>query len=183
MQTGQGFFAAVNNSSLGLALAVSEAAVVAGEKTARLQVESAKTLFQESVEQARKMMAVKNVEEAAEMMSAWSKEGVEKLSGYSRNYVSIAQDAQRRMTKALDENGAVLQREVLETAEKAVLHLPVPGGDSLLAGMKLAVKSATTAMDALNEMVQQVTEFAGASLKAASVGAEVIPVPSRKRAS
>jgi phasin family protein len=149
----------------------------------RLQLETAKTLFQESVGQARKWMGSKSMEETAEMMSAWSKEGVEKLSGYSRNYVSIAQDAQRHVTKALDENSAVLQREVLETAEKAVLHLPVPGGDSLLAGMKLAVNSATTAMDALNQMMQQVTEFAGASLRAASVGAEVIPVLSRKRAS
>ncbi len=183
MQIGQGFFAAVNNSSLGLALAATEAAAVAGDQTVRLQLETAKTLFQESVGQARKWMGVTSVEEAAEMMSAWSKEGIEKLSGYSRNYVSIAQEAQRHVTKALDENSAVLQREVIETAEKAVLHLPVPGGDNLLAGMKLAVKSATTAMDAVNQMMQQVTEFAGASLKAASVGAEVIPVPLRKRAS
>jgi phasin family protein len=183
MQTGQEFIAAVNKSGLGLALAATEAAMAAGEQVARLQMESAKSLFQESVGQARKLAALKDVEEAAGMMSAWSKDGVEKLSGYSRNYVAIAQEAQRRLTKALDESGALLQRETLEMAEKAMLHSPVPGGEGMLAGMKLVLTSATNAIDTVNQMMQQVTEFAGAGLKAASLGADVIPAPSRKRAS
>jgi phasin family protein len=183
MPTDQGFIAAVNNSSLGLAFAATEAAVAAGERVVRLQMESAKSLFQESIAQVQKLSALKDFEEAAAVVTAWSKDGVEKLSGYSRNYVSIAQEAQQNVTKALDENSAVLQREVLDAVEKAVSHWPVPGGDSLLAGFKVAVTSATSATDAVNQTLKQVTEFAGASLKAASVGAEAVPAPSRKRAS
>lgn len=183
MQNGQEFVAAVNNSSLALALAASEAALAAGERIARLQTESARSLFQESVEKSRKLLAVKGLEEVTGTVSTWSQDGVEKLSGYARNYVSILQEAQAHVSKALEENTAAVRRELLETAEKAVLQSPVPGGESLLAGMKVGLNSATTAMDALNQMFQQWTEFAGASLKAGAPGAVVSMVPTRKRAS
>lgn len=183
MQTGQDFFAAVNHSSLAVALATTEAALVATEKMVRLQMESAKSLFQESVGQTRKLMSAKDLQGVPEMLSAWSKDGLEKLSGYSRNTVAIAQEAGQRVTQAVDANTATLQREILEAVEKSVLHAQVPGGESALAGTKLGLTSVSSAMDAMNQMIHQMTEFAGASLKAASTGAEVSSAPSRKRAS
>jgi phasin family protein len=183
MQTGQEFFAAVNHSGVSAAVATIEAAVAATEKTVRLQMESAKSLFQESVGQTRKLMAAKDLEGVPDMLSAWSKDGLEKLSGYSRNTVAIAQEAGLQVTKAVEAHTATLQREILEAVEKALLHSPVPGGEGALAGTKLGLTSVSSAMDAMNQMFHQMTEFAGASLKAASTGAEVTSAPSRKRAS
>jgi len=183
MQTGQEFFAAVNHSSLAVALATTEAALAATEKMVRLQMESAKSLLQESIGQSRKLMAAKDLQGVPDMLSAWSKDGLEKLSGYSRNTVAIVQEASQQLTKAAEANTATLQREILEAMEKAVLHAQVPGGESALAGTKLGLNSVTGAMDAVNQMIHQMTEFAGASLKAASTGAETGSAPSRKRAS
>jgi phasin family protein len=183
MQTGQEVFAAVNNSSLAVALATTEAAMVATEKLVRLQMESAKSLLQESLGQTRKLTSLKDFEGVPDMLSAWSKDGLEKLSGYSRNTVAIAQEAQQHMTKALDASTATVQRGILEAVEKAVLQAHIPGSESALAGTKLGLASVTSAMDALNQMIHQMTEFAGASLKAASMGADVSSAPLRKRAS
>jgi phasin family protein len=183
MQTGQEFFAAVNHSSLSVAMATVEATMAATEKIVRLQMESAKSLFQESVGQTRKLMAAKDFEGVPDMLSAWSKDGLEKLSGYSRNTVAIAQEAGKHVTKAVEANTATLQREILGAVEKAVQQAPMPGAESALAGTKLGLTSVSSAMDAMNQMFHQMTEFAGASLKAASTGAEVSSAPSRKRAS
>jgi len=183
MQTGQEFFAAVNHSSASVAVATVEAGMTATEKMVRLQMESAKSLFQESVGQTRKLMATTDFKGMPEMLSAWSRDGVDKLSGYSRNAVAIAQEASQQVSKAVEANTATLQREILEAVEKAVLHAPLPGGESAMAGTKLGLTSVTSAMDAVNQMIHQMTEFAGASLKAASTGAETASAPSRKRAS
>jgi len=177
----QSFVAAVNNAGLGVALAATEAGYAAAERLANLQLESAKALLQESFAQARNLAAAKDAGEAVGMLTAWSQSSVEKLSGYSRNYVAIAQDAGNQVLKYLDAEGAPLQRQLLETIEKSALHAPVPGGEAVTAAMKVAVTTATAVIDAVQQAMNQMTEFAGAGLKPAPISAAVASVVPRVR--
>ena len=181
MKIDQSFVAAVNNAGLGVALAAAEAGYSAAERLANLQLESAKALLQESFEQARQLAAAKDAGDAVGMLTAWSQSSAEKLSGYSRNYVAIAQDARNQVLKYLDEEGAPLQRQMLESIEKSVLHAPIPGGEALTAGMKVAITTATAVIDALQQATNQMTEFAGAGLKPAPISAAVASVVPRVR--
>jgi phasin family protein len=177
----QSLVSAVNNTSLGLALAVAEAAYAAADRLAGLQLESGKALLQESFDHARKMAAAKDLVEVAGMFTAWTQGNVAKLSGYSRNYVAIAQDTGNQMLKYLDDEGAQLQRQMLETIEKSALHAPVPGGEWWTAGTKTAVTATTAVMDAVQQAVTQLTEFAGAGLKPVPISAAVASVVPRAK--
>lgn len=181
MKIDQGLVSAVNNTSLGLTLAAAEAGYAAAGRLAELQLESGKALLQESFDQARRLTAAKDWSEAAGMLTVWSQSSVEKLSGYSRNYIAIAQDARNQVSKYLDVEGAPLQRQWLESIEKSVLHAPVPGGEWWTAGMKTAVTTMTAFIDAAQQAVTQWTEFAGAGLKPAPISAAVASVVPRAR--
>lgn len=181
MKIDQNLVSAVNNTGLGLALAAAEAGYAAAERLAGLQLESGKALLQESFDQARKLAASKDFGAAAEMLAAWSQSSVEKLTGYSRNYLAIVQDARNQVIRYLDDEGAPLQRLFLESIEKAVLHAPVPGGEWLTAGMKAAMTTTTAVIDASQQAVTQLNEFAGAGLKPAPISAAVASVVPRAR--
>lgn len=181
MKIDQGLVSAVNNTSLGLALVAAEAGYAAADRLVGLQLESGKALLHESFDQARKLAAAKDFGEVAGMLTAWSQSSVEKLSGYSRNYVAIVQDARNQVLKYLDEEGAPLQRQWLESIEKSVLHAPVPGGEWWTAGTKTAVTTTTAVIDAVQQAVTQLTEFAGAGLKPAPISAAVASVVPRAR--
>jgi len=183
MQTAQNFFAAVNNTGLGFGIASAEAAVAADEDLAQLQLETGKASMYESFELARRAVAVKDAGELFALTSKWSQDATEKLLGYSRNYVSITQEAQQHVEKFVDGSGPALQRELLETIEKSISQSPVPGGQSVLTVVKSAMTSATTAMGAVDQAAKQFTEYAGASLEASPMGAVATKASPRKRAS
>ncbi len=183
MQTAQEFYAAVNNANLDLGLASAEASQAAGEGLVRFQLETCKGLLHALVQQVREAVAVKDPGELLALSSKWSQDSTEKLMSQSRNYVSTAQEANQQIARFLVDSGTALQGELVKTIEKVVSQSALPGGQSALAAMKVAMASASKAMDAMDQATKQFTEYAGASLTASPMGAAAKAASPRKRAS
>jgi hypothetical protein len=169
-------FAAMNKAQIESLAAVARLGFDIVERVSRLNLEAAGSLAHEAIAALRPVADGKAAELAAPA-------AVERLTGYSRRLLEILQGVQGEMLQMTDADVARFNREVLEAVEKSMLHSALPGGDTVLTGMRNAMGAATSSMDAWQQMFRQVTEFAEASLKAASPAANnTLKVVSRKRA-
>lgn len=169
-------FAAMNKAQVESLAAVARLGFDTVERVSRLNLEAAGSLVHEAIAALRAAADGKVPEVAAPA-------AMEKLTGYSRRMLDILQGVQGEMLQMTDAGVARFNREVLESVEKSMLHSAVPGGDTVLTGLRNAMGAATSSMDAWQQMFKQVTEFAEASLKAATPAAEnTLKVVTRKRA-
>lgn len=107
---------------------------------------------------------------------------VDTFGSYTRGLLEILHEAQGEWVQLVDAGMARFNRDVLETVERSVLN-SVPGGDAVVSGLRNAMGATTSSMDAVQQMFKQATEFAEASLKAATAPVDTgLKVVSRKRA-
>lgn len=160
-------FAVANKAAVDSLLSLANTALASAERVAALNLNTARSVLEDGVANAKAMMGVKDVQEAVSMQAGMAQPGVEKAVAYSRSVYEISAQAQEELSKSLEAQFGEFQKQVASLLDTASKSAPA-GSDVAVAAVKSAIAAATSAFDNMNKAAKQVAEITEANVAAAT---------------
>ncbi|MDX9994327.1 MAG: phasin family protein [Rhodocyclaceae bacterium] len=160
-------FAGANKANVETLLTIANTAFASAERLAALNLNTARTLLEDSVNNAKSLLAVKDVQELVGMQAALAQPAFEKAVAYSRSIYEIATQTQEEFSKIFDSQYVELNKNVSTALDKAAKNAPA-GSDVAVAAVKSALAAANSAYETMNKAAKQVAEMAEANVAAAT---------------
>lgn len=163
--------AAIHKTNIDATLAAANVAFASAERMAAHNLGIAHGAVEETMGNARALLAAKDMQELSQLQSATARPSLEKALAYTRGMYDIATGMQQELTRIFEAQCTELNDTVAETLDKAAKHAPA-GSDIAFAAVKSAMAAANSAYDTMSKSARQATEIAEANV-AAATGAAV----------
>ncbi|MGP1676116.1 MAG: TIGR01841 family phasin [Burkholderiales bacterium] len=172
-------FAAANKASVNALFTIAQAQFAAFERLSALNFNTTKSVFEDSVSQAKALLSVKDAQELVNLSATSAQPALEKAIAYSRNVYEVATQAQAEVTKLAETQAAEMNKSVVSLMDKLTKNAPA-GSDVAVAAVKSAMAAANSAYDSFTKVVKQATDMAEANVTAAT--ATVVKQAGKKKA-
>ena len=173
-------FATASKANVESMLNLANAAFANVERLAALNLNTARSVLEDSVANAKALLAVKDVQGLMKLQASLAQPLIEKAVAYNRSMYEIASQSQEEVSKLVEAQVAELNKNVAAALDQAAKSAPA-GSDTAVAAMKSAIAAANTAYDSVSKAARQVAEIAEANV-AASTSASVKAVNAGTRA-
>ena len=160
-------FAAANKVAVDSLLTVANTALASAERIAALNLNTARSIIEDSVANSKALMGAKDVQEVVALQSSLAQPNVEKAVAYSRSIYEISAQTQEELSKLVEAQFADFQKNVAGMLDKVSKQAPA-GSDVAVAAVKSAFAAANSAFDNMNKAAKQVAEIAEANVAAAT---------------
>lgn len=159
--------AGANKANVETLLTIANTAFASAERLAALNLNTARILLEDSVNNAKSLLAAKDVQELLSLQTALAQPAFEKAVAYSRSVYEIATQTQDEFSKIFDSQYVELNKNVTSALDKVVKNAPA-GSDVAVAAVKSALAAANSAYETMNKAAKQVAEMAEANVAAAT---------------
>lgn len=159
--------AGANKANVETLLTIANTAFASAERLAALNLNTARILLEDSVNNAKALLGVKDVQELLNMQAALAQPAFEKAVAYSRSVYEITSQTQDEFSKIFDSQYVELNKNVSNVLDKAAKSAPA-GSDVAVAAVKSAIAAANSAYETMNKAAKQVAEMAEANVAAAT---------------
>jgi phasin family protein len=159
--------ASANKANVESILTLANTAFASAERLAALNLNTARTMLEDIVANAKSLMGAKDVQELMNVQATLAQPAVEKAVAYSRSIYEIATQTQEELSKVVESQFAEINRTVTSALDKAVKNAPA-GSDVAVAAVKSAIAAANSAYDSMTKAAKQVAEIAEANVAAAT---------------
>ena len=159
--------ASANKANVESILTLANTAFASAERLAALNLNTARTMLEDIVANAKSLMGAKDVQELMNVQATLAQPAVEKAVAYSRSIYEIATQTQEELSKVMESQFAEINRNVTSALDKAVKNAPA-GSDVAVAAVKSAIAAANSAYDSMTKAAKQVAEIAEANVAAAT---------------
>lgn len=156
-----------NKASIEAALSLANAAFASAEKLATLNLNTARSVLEESVANAKALLGAKDAQELLSIQASLAQPTVEKIVAYGRSVYEISAAAQEDIGKIFDAQLGEANKNISAVLDKAAKSAPA-GSDVAVAAVKSAIAAANSAYDSMNKAAKQVAELAEANVAAAT---------------
>ncbi|MEN3112452.1 phasin family protein [Uliginosibacterium paludis] len=156
-----------NKASIEAALTIANTAFSCAEKLATLNLNTARTLLEESVANAKTLIGAKDIQELLSLQASLAQPTIEKLAAYGRSVYEIGAAAQEDFSKIVESQLSEVNKNVSAALDKAAKSAPA-GSDVAVAAVKSAIAAANSAYDSMNKAAKQVAEITEANVAAAT---------------
>lgn len=136
------------------------------EKLTELNMAAAKSTFEESTEQMKALLEVKDVKSLADFAAGSAQPTADKMTAYAKHVYEITSDTGSEIAKLVEKQLADGNRQLHAAIDALGKNAPT-GSEGLVTFMKSAVSAANTAYDQVNKATKQVVELAEANMVAA----------------
>ena len=160
-------FAAANKAAVDSLLSVSNTALASAERIASLNLETARSVLEDSVSNAKALMGAKDPQEALSIQASLAQPSVEKAVAYSKSVYEISTETQEQLAKMVEAQFGDFQKNVADMLEKAAKSAPA-GSDVAVAAVQSAIAAANSAFDNMRKTAKQVTDMAQSNMAAAT---------------
>ncbi|MBI4985499.1 MAG: phasin family protein [Rhodocyclales bacterium] len=160
-------FAATNKANVETALTVANTAFASAERIAALNLNTARTLLEDSVANAKALLAAKDAQELMSLQTSLAQPALDKVVAYSRSIYEIATQTQEEFGKIFEAQFAEVNKNVASALDKAAKNAPA-GSDVAVAAVKSAIAAANSAYDTITKAAKQVAEITEANVAAAT---------------
>jgi phasin family protein len=160
-------FAVANKATVESLLTLANTAFASAERLAALNLNTARSVLEDTVANAKALMAAKDVQEFVSLQTSFAQPAVEKFVAYSRNVYEISTQTQEEMSKVWEGQFAEMNKNVAVALDKAAKSAPA-GSDVAVAAVKSAIAAANSAFDSMNKAAKQVAEITEANVTAAT---------------
>ncbi len=150
--------------------AVGHALISAAEKLSNLNVTAGRSVIDSATETAQSLSGVKEPNDLFALSGASAKPSVEKLVGYTRDLVGIANGVSAEIGKVVEQQIADGNRRMAELVEFAAKNAPA-GSEQALALLRSAVAAGNAAFDTTSKVSRQAADWAQANFAVASKAA------------
>ena len=156
-------FATANKAAVDSMLTLANTALASAERIAALNLNTARSVMEDSVSGAKALMGAKDVQEALSIQASLAQPNV----AYSRSVYEISAQTQEELSKMVEAQFGEFQKTVAGLLDKAAKSAPA-GSDVAVAAVKSAIAAATSAFDNMNKAAKQVAEITEANVAAAT---------------
>lgn len=160
-------FAQANKAHVETLLDFANTAFASAERLAALNLNTARTLLEDSVGNVKSLLAAKDLQELMSLQAGMVQPAFEKTVAYAKSVYEIASQTQEEFAKIIDSQYAELNKNVASALDKAAKNAPA-GSDVAVAAVKSALAAANSAYETMNKAARQVAEMAEANVAAAT---------------
>ncbi|HMS78228.1 MAG TPA: TIGR01841 family phasin [Burkholderiaceae bacterium] len=136
------------------------------EKLAELNLAATKSTLEETAEQFKALLEVKDVKALADFAAGSAQPAADKVTAYSKHVYEITSDTGSEIAKLIEKQFAEGNRQLHAAIDALAKNAPA-GSEGVVTFMKSAVSAANTAYDQVNKATKQVVELAEANIVAA----------------
>lgn len=158
---------AANKSNVETALSIVATQFSAMEKMIGLQTSTLKSLFEDSLSNARALAGAKDVQEFVTLQQTLAQPAVEKAVSYSKNMYAIAVETNTELSKFAESKASEMNQSFVTLLDKASKNAPA-GSDVGVAAVKSMLSAANSAYDTFSKAAKQATEMAEANVSVAT---------------
>jgi phasin family protein len=148
-----------------LALASTQFAAI--EKFASLNANAVKSVFEDSIANARALAGAKDAQEIVSLQSTFAQPAFEKAIAYSKSVYEVANQTNAEFSKAAERRVAEWNENFVSLLDKAAKNAPA-GSDVAVSAVKQMLAAANSAYDNFTKVAKQATEIAEANVAAAT---------------
>ncbi|MDH5285578.1 MAG: phasin family protein [Betaproteobacteria bacterium] len=160
-------FAEFNKVNVAQASKLAAIAIGNAEKFVKLGMNTARFAVEQSLENAKAVATVKDVQELFALRAKLAEHGVQTALAYSKNLYELASEAQAELTAASEESWSNYTRGMAKWVDTASQSAPA-GSDVAVNAFKSTVAATTAAFDQFQKATRQVVNLADASVRAAA---------------
>jgi phasin family protein len=161
---------ALHKSVLESLQAVALKSVEGFEKLAELNMAAAKSTMEESSEQVKALLEVKDPKALADLAAGSAQPTADKATAYAKHVYEIASSTNGEIVRIFEKHIAEGNRQLYSAIDAVAKNAPA-GSEGVVSFVKSAVNAANTAYDQVNNASKRVVELAEANLAAAAKSA------------
>lgn len=148
-------------------LSLASSQFAAFEKFASLNANAVKTVFEDSIANARALAGAKDLQEVVSLQSTFAQPAIDKAIAYSKGVYEVAQETNAELSKVAERRVAEWNENFVSLLDKATKNAPA-GSDVAVTAVKQMIAAANSAYDNFNKVAKQATEIAEANVAAAT---------------
>jgi len=158
-------FVAINKANLETAMKFAGVALQGAERILDLQLKAARSAFADSVENAKTIAAVKDLQQLAALKDAMAQPTIEKATAYAKSVYDVATATQAEIGKLLEVQVAEFNKQVVAALDKMVKTAPA-GSEVGIATLKSAIAAVNASYENVSKVAKQFTEVSQANFEA-----------------
>jgi phasin family protein len=156
---------AINKANLEIAMKFAGVALHGAERILDLQLKAAKSAFADSVESAKAIAAVKDLQEFAALKDRVAQPSIEKATAYARSVYDVTAATQAEFGRLVEEQVSEFNKQVVTTLDRMVKTAPA-GSEVGIAALKSGISAANSAYENMSKIARQFTEVTQSNLEA-----------------
>jgi phasin family protein len=162
---------ALNKANLEMAMKFAGVALQGAERILDLQLKAAKTAFADSVENAKTIAAVKDLQQLAALKDSMAQPTIEKATAYAKSVYDVTTATQAEFGKLVEEQVSEFNKQVVTVLDKIVKTAPA-GSEVGIAALKSGIAAVNSAYDNVSKVAKQFTEATQSNFEAVVKQAE-----------
>jgi phasin family protein len=156
---------ALNKANLEIAMKFAGVALQGAEKILDLQLKAAKSAFADSVENAKTIAAVKDLQQLAALKDSMAQPTIEKATAYAKSVYDVTTATQAEFGKLVEEQVSEFNKQVVTVLDKMVKTAPA-GSEVGIAALKSGIAAVNSAYDNVSKVAKQFTEATQSNFEA-----------------
>ena len=173
---------AINKANLETAMKFAGVALQGAERILDLQLKAARSAFADTVENAKTISAVKDLQQFAALKDSMAQPSIEKATAYAKSVYDVATATQAEYGKLIEEQVADFNKQVVAALDKMVKTAPA-GSEVGIATLKSAIAAVNASYENLSKVAKQFTEVTQSNFEAvATQAAEGVKKSTKKAA-
>ena len=160
-------FVAANKATVDALLSLANTALSSAERIAALNLNTARSMLEDGVTNAKALIGAKDAQEAVKLSVAQAQPVVEQVVAYSRSLYEISAQSKEEISKLLEGQFGDFQKQISNLIDTAAKNAPA-GSDVAVAAVKSALEAANSSFGNMRNIVKQATEIAEANILRAS---------------
>lgn len=173
-------FASANKAAVETLTTVATKAFSQVERLAALNLNTARSVLEDSVAATKTVLSVKNPQDLVALQATLAQPMLDKAVAYGRSVYQIATEGQQEFAKLFETQIAELNKTFTSALDQAAKSAPA-GSEQMFAAFKSALGAANSVYDNVSKATKQATEIAEANV-AAATEATMKAVASAKKA-
>ncbi|MGH8866035.1 MAG: phasin family protein, partial [Burkholderiales bacterium] len=156
---------AINKANLEVAMKFAGVALQGAERILDLQLKAAKTAFADSVENAKTIAAVKDLQQLAALKDSMGQPTLEKATAYAKSVYDVTSATQAEFGKLVEEQVSEFNKQVVTALDKIVKTAPA-GSEVGIAALKSGIAAVNSAYENVSKVAKQFTEATQSNFEA-----------------
>ena len=156
---------AINKANLEVAMKFAGVALQGAERILELQLKAAKTAFADSVENAKTIAAVKDLQQLAALKDSMAQPTLENATAYAKDVYDVTTATQAEFGKLIEEQVSEFNKQVVTALDKIVKTAPA-GSEVGITALKSGIAAVNSAYENVSKVAKQFTEATQSNFEA-----------------
>ena len=172
-------FAALNKANIDAATRFANVALGGAERLFEIQLKAAKSALTDSVDSAKTLASVKDLQQFADIKDSVAQPAFEKATEYVKSVYDVATETQAEFGKLIEQQFADFNKQFVVALDKFAETAPA-GSEVGISALKSAIVTGSTAYENLSKAAKQFNDTAKTNLEAAAKRAAPIAKKAKK---